>query len=488
MNHAYSIDDPMNSAKLDSAPIVINLTKLNIKLTPIQVAQRLNHLPHLLVLESSMRHKSLGRFSYVSCDPVEWFCPIEEAASGFDWLKDRTKSFSTTNDVKLPPFQGGIAGVFDYEFASAIESVPVCRESVNHQSPLSLGIYDVVIAWDHEKKQSWLISQGFPCVDAGDRRQRAIDRSEFFLQQMDKTPGKSVATPCPSTIKHEPTISSNFEKVEYLKMIERALEYIRAGDIFQVNLAQCLTHPATTGPLELFERLRERNPATFAGYLDTGDRQIISASPERLVAVRDRHVETRPIKGTRRRTQHPEVDIDVGRELLASEKDRAENVMIVDLMRNDLSRVCCNDSVRVTQYVELEKYASVLHLVSAIEGRLRDDVDATDLLRAIFPGGSITGAPKIRAMEIIAELERWPRGAYCGSLGFIGFDGTIDLNILIRTITACDGVWRIPVGGGIVADSDPESEYDETWTKAQGMLAALASSGQVDRANSSGAA
>jgi para-aminobenzoate synthetase component 1 len=215
------------------------------------------------------------------------------------------------------------------------------------------------------------------------------------------------------------------------------------------------------------------NAAPFAGYLDGGDWQIASASPERFVRVQDGHVETRPIKGTRARVRRPEADLFAGDELRASDKDRAENVMIVDLLRNDLSRTCDPDSVRVSQLCGLETYEYVQHLVSVVEARLRRGCSSTDLLRAAFPGGSVTGAPKFRAMEIIAELEPTVRGAYCGSLGYIGLDGQMDTSILIRTITAERGWWQLPVGGGIVAQSNPVDEYAETWHKAAGMLRAL---------------
>ena len=201
--------------------------------------------------------------------------------------------------------------------------------------------------------------------------------------------------------------------------------------------------------------------------------QIVSASPERLVSVRQRKVETRPIKGTRPRTGQPMVDIRAKEHLLASQKDRAENVMIVDLMRNDLASVCDDDSICVTQLCQAESYQSVLHLVSAVEGELKPGVSLCDLLAAVFPGGSITGAPKIRAMEIIAELEPTSRGAYCGSVGYLGFDGTADLNILIRTITASKGWWQVPVGGGVVVQSDAVDEHEETWIKAASMLQAM---------------
>jgi para-aminobenzoate synthetase component 1 len=255
--------------------------------------------------------------------------------------------------------------------------------------------------------------------------------------------------------------------------VRRAIEYIHAGDVFQVNLAQRLLYPARSSAVDLYCRLREQNPAPFAGFLDGGVWQVASASPERFVRVDNGQVETRPIKGTRGRAHRPEADLFAGDDLRQSEKDRAENVMIVDLLRNDLSRTCRPESVRVSQLFGLETYAYVQHLVSVVEGTLRDDASPIDLLRTSFPGGSVTGAPKVRAMEIIAELEPTCRGAYCGSLGYIGVDGRMDSNILIRTITAGRGWWQLPVGGGIVAQSDPQDEYEETWHKAAGLLRAL---------------
>jgi len=268
-------------------------------------------------------------------------------------------------------------------------------------------------------------------------------------------------------------LTSNFSCEGYLRAVQRAIEYICAGDVFQVNLAQRLLLPAREHAASLYLRLRERNPAPFAGYFDLGEFQIASASPERFLRVRDGHVESRPIKGTRPRTASPAADARAADELRRSEKDRAENVMIVDLLRNDLSRVCAPESVQVSQLCGLEVYAFVQHLVSAVCGRLRDPFGPIDLLRAAFPGGSVTGAPKIRAMEIIAELEPTARGPYCGSLGYLGFDGSADLSILIRTITAGRGWWQALVGGGIVAQSVPAQEYEETWDKATGLIKAL---------------
>jgi para-aminobenzoate synthetase component 1 len=270
-----------------------------------------------------------------------------------------------------------------------------------------------------------------------------------------------------------PSVSSNFDRSGYLNAVRRAVEYIHAGDCFQVNLSQRLLHKENIHPLALYRRLRERNPAPFAGYFGLGDFVIASASPERFLRVENSEVETRPIKGTRPRGATPEEDRRQIDDLMHSAKDRSENVMIVDLLRNDLGRVCGYGSIRVPTVCRLETYEHVHHLVSEVRGRLRPGMGPVDLLRAAFPGGSVTGAPKVRAMEIIAELEPTARGPYCGSLGYIGFDGSMDTNILIRTFTIGRGWMQFPVGGGVVADSDPEDEYAETLHKAEGMLRAL---------------
>ena len=251
--------------------------------------------------------------------------------------------------------------------------------------------------------------------------------------------------------------------------MRRAIDYIHAGDVFQVNLSQRLLHPADAPAARTVlpacaSATRRRSPA----ILDGGDWQIASASPERFMRVDDGHVETRPIKGTRGRAHRPEADLFAGDELRASEKDRAENVMIVDLLRNDLSRTCRPESVRVSQLCGLETYEYVQHLVSVVEGTLRDDARRSICCARRFPGGSVTGAPKIRAMEIIAELEPTARGAYCGSLGYIGFDGSMDTSILIRTITASAAGGSCPWAAAIVAQSNPHDEYEETWHKAAG--------------------
>ncbi len=460
---------------------------------PVEAFRRLAAWPRCVFFDSAQRDEKLGRYSFIAADPFEH---VEVDSLGSDALAElarRMAGFEAQPVAELPPFQGGAAGLFGYDLAYGLESLPRCRFDEFQVPPLSVGLYDVVLSYDHQTDEAWIISHGFPESDPDRRRLRAEQRAEAVRRQIEqgepldtssassansakKSPQRIVpaADPCPqfaTTAADE--LSSNFDRDGYLRAVERIIEYIYAGDIFQANFAQRLLHPERDHALDLYLRMRERNAAPFAGYFDLGEFQIVSASPERFLQLRDRQVEARPIKGTRRRLSLPEADFYAGDDLQQSEKDRSENVMIVDLMRNDLSKVCRPESVRVTQLCHLESYAYVQHLVSAIVGTLDERTSAVDLLRGAFPGGSITGAPKVRAMEIIAESEPTARGPYCGSLGYIGFDGTMDTSILIRTVTAGRGWWQLPVGGGIVAKSDPAAEYEETWHKAEGMLRAL---------------
>lgn len=451
-----------------------------------QAFQRLSRLPHCLFLDSARRDPVLGRYSFLTADPFDFFEVAADGSRGVDELRRRMTSFVSPIIAGLPPFQGGAAGLFGYDLGRSLEKLPKARFDEFETPALAIGLYDVLLAVDHFDNRSWIISHGFPEVERQARRRRAQARLNEFGDWLGGTAppraGLDVTNIEPLSVDrlapcHEvpgPSgLSSSFSAEEYLATIRRAIEYIYAGDLFQVNISQRLLTPAVDNSVALYLRLRRRNPATFAGYFDLGRTQIISASPERFLKVHDRQVEARPIKGTRQRTARPEADLFAGDEMLQNEKDRAENVMIVDLLRNDLSRVCRPESVRVTQLCRLESYEYVQHLVSAICGTLADERTALDLLSASFPGGSITGAPKVRAMEIIAELEPTARGAYCGALGYLGFDGSLDTNILIRTITAARGWWQAPVGGGIVAQSIPEREYEETWHKATGLLRAL---------------
>jgi para-aminobenzoate synthetase component I len=478
------------------------LEPLDPRLDPVDIFRRLAELPHVVFFDSAMRHAKLGRYSFVAADPVEWLVVPADGSDALSKLVQRSHAlgFRISNcgliernpqseiqnpQPNLPPFLGGWAGMFGYELAGSLEEVPGAATDEFQIPALAVGLYDVVVAFDHHQHAAWIVSQGLPESDPHARRDRALMRLSHFRERLSDRLSlsriKSKASPtlpiealAPQfPIAGHDRITSNFSPSAYKQAVEKTIEYINAGDVFQVNLSQRLLHPSISPTIDLYCRLRERNPAPFAGYLDSGGWQIASASPERFVRVDGGHVETRPIKGTRARARRPEADLFAGDELLASDKDRAENVMIVDLLRNDLSRTSLPESVHVSQLCGLERYEYVQHLVSVVESQLRPDATPIDLLRTSFPGGSVTGAPKIRAMEIIAELEPTVRGAYCGSLGYIGLDGRMDTSILIRTITASRGWWQLPVGGGIVAQSKPPEEYEETWHKAAGMLRAL---------------
>ncbi len=464
-------------------PIELPLAEpLQENLTAVEVFTRLAGRSHPVFFDSASRDGNYGRYSFVAAEPFQWIAVPADGSDGLATLEAAWKRFPTSTRTDLPPFQGGAAGLFGYELARSLEKLPAAAADDFPLPALAVGLYDVVFAFDHAKKRAWVISQGFPETAPKARRERArarLNQAKRWLADPQNPAACGFAAKPQAEIADQfdvgiQGVTSNLSADAYRKMIQRAVAYIRAGDVFQVNLAQRLLAPAQGSSIELYLRLREKNPAPYSGYLDLGPWQIASTSPECFLTLRGNEVETRPIKGTRGRSHHPEADLFAGDDLQTSEKDRAENVMIVDLMRNDLSRVCTAESLHVAKLCQLETYAYVKHLVSVVRGTLRAEATAFDLLRACFPGGSITGAPKIRAMEIIAELEPTARGAYCGSLGYLGFDGQMDSSILIRTITVGRGWWQFPVGGGIVAQSDPDDEYRETWHKARGLLAALA--------------
>jgi para-aminobenzoate synthetase component 1 len=460
---------------------------------PWEAAARFAGYPFFVFLDSAADDSPSSRYSFVTADPFatlfvrgpDVYAPAPKRyPSGDPWaaLAEHLAPFRMDQVPGLPPFQGGAAGLFGYGLCSHVERVPPPRRDEFHVPDMAVGLYDWTFAYDHRARRAWLLATGFPHrLEA--RRQQAAARARWAVAALKMPPRLTRTTRSPAVSQADlgpqfalpglPGVTSNFERTAYLRAVQRAIDYIHAGDCFQVNLAQRLLHPATLAPWELYSRLRQGNPAPFAGYFDLGDFVVASASPERFLRVENGEVETRPIKGTRPRGATPEEDERQRRALLDSAKDRAENVMIVDLLRNDLGRVSAYGSVRVEALCRLESYRTVHHLVSEVRGRLRPEASPVDLLRAAFPGGSVTGAPKVRAMEIIAELEPSARGPYCGSLGYIGFDGSMDTNILIRTFTIGKGWIQFPVGGGIVADSTPDGEYAETLHKAEGLLRAL---------------
>lgn len=445
-------------------------------------------LPHVLLLGSVLRREPVGRYSFLMADPIQSWQQHSPryGEDPYTTLEQAVRPFVTESITGLPPFQGGIAGLMGYELAQCFEQIPAARNDEFQLPVLAAGLYDRVIAWDHQAGRVWIVSQGWAESEPSRRRQRAASRLEEFSQRLSRADSGQGTTFLNSDVTNQglklapqfpvpgtPGLSSNFSRDGYLQAVRRVIEYIHAGDIFQANLTQRLLYPSTVDPVSLFERLCEVNPAPFAGLMLWDDWSVISASPERFLRVDGREVETRPIKGTRRRKKGPEADLFTRDELRESEKDQAENVMIVDLLRNDLSRVCEAGTIRVPQLCGVESYETVQHLVSQVRGTLQADRTIWDLFRSTWPGGSISGAPKVRAMQIIGELEPTVRGPYCGSLFYVGANGQADSNLLIRTFVQRRGWLQLGVGGGIVAQSDPAEEYEETMVKAAGMLKAL---------------
>jgi para-aminobenzoate synthetase component 1 len=431
----------------------------------------------------------LARYSFVAADPVDVLAVDgggvrDGAAKAIAELRSRLAAVEAVTIPGLPPFQGGYAGLLGYEFGLALLGLASPAGEAAAVPAVVLNAYDVVAAFDHESRSGWIISQGLAAsggLPRGPvaRRGRAEARLASFLAMVEEGPRPiAAAAGRPSGGGHplpaHPAIRSSHSRADHEAMVRRAIEYVRAGDIFQVNLAQRLSTASPCDPVSLHLAARRINAAPFSTFFDLGEgRAIVSSSPERFLQVTRGVVRMHPIKGTRRMTRRPEADLFAGDDLGGSVKDRAENVMIVDLVRNDLSRVCTAESVRVEALCRLERYAYVQHLVSVVAGRLAKGRTALDAILAAAPAGSVTGAPKHRGCEIISELEGIPRGPYCGSIGYIGFDGTADWNLLIRTFVASGGGLTFSVGGGITAASDPAAEYDETLHKAEGLIRVL---------------
>jgi len=361
----------------------------------------------------------------------------------------------------LPPFLGGAIGYFGYDLRTLIEQLPSAGENDIDTPDMHFCFYDSVIVEDlHEGKQYIL------AIDPVNNDIECAEKNASRLLEQLKSGGEKGGFKTGE-------LESNISKPDYVKALGRIKEYILAGDVYQVNMSQRFKAVFEGDSYALFERLSRINPEPFSAYLNCGDFSVISSSPERFLRVYGRMIETRPIKGTRPRGNTPEQDLHLRRELMKSEKDRAEISMIVDLERNDIGRSCEFGSVLVDEHCRLEAHPTVFHLVSIVRGRLRKGIKPVEALRAAFPGGSITGAPKIRAMEIIDELEPHSRGIYTGAVACIGFDGYMDSNIVIRTMVVKNGYVYFNVGGGIVADSDPQDEYQETLDKASAIMASL---------------
>ncbi|HEY40685.1 MAG TPA: aminodeoxychorismate synthase component I [Dehalococcoidia bacterium] len=459
------------------------IEEIDCGMSPLDTFELFHDEPFCFFLDSGMDHHKLGRYSFIGSNP---FMVLSSRGSDCTVYRGSEKSFLNGNPFDilnqlleryrlhssdLPvPFTGGAVGYLSYDLCHFIERLPTTAVDDLELPECYFGFYDVALAFDNLQGKTYIISTGFPELEEPLRLERARERLGGVKT---KLADKVLPLPAASACVAEGSLHGGFTHEEYVSAVEKARQYIIAGDIFEVNLSQRFETMLALSPYELYLRLRKINPAPFACYLGFDEATIVSASPERFLRVRGDWVETRPIKGTRARGKTPEEDQVLAHELLHSAKDRAENIMIVDLERNDLGRVCRYGTVKVTELAILEVFPTVFHLTSTVEGRLRKGKNGIDLLKASFPGGSITGAPKVRAMEIIDELEPTRRSVYTGSIGYLGFDGNIDLNIVIRTFIVKDGKAYFQVGGAVVYDSDPEAEYRETLDKGRALINAL---------------
>jgi para-aminobenzoate synthetase component 1 len=497
-------------------------------LTAPELFELIKDRPYSFFLDSGMDPQRLGRYSFLGSEP---FLVMSSQGSEitlirgqehkvqhgnpFDALGKLLKIYKLDHCPAPVSFLGGAVGYFGYDLCHFIERLPSTAIDDLKLPESYFAFYDAIIAFDHLEGKAYLVATGFPEMEEGQRLRRARMRLEEMKdwlcsshsviavsrspEQSEGEAKQSRVGDCgacserergisPSLLRlrlatataprndrqsREITLKSNFTPEEYMKAVNRVREYIAAGDVFQVNLSQRFEADLKIPPYELYKRLRTVNPAPFASYLNFPGVAIVGASPERFLKVQSDLVETRPIKGTRPRGRDSVEDERLAHELTHSAKDRAENMMIVDLERNDLGRVCHYGTVKVTELAILETFPTVFHLTSTVVGRLRRGKSNIDLLKATFPGGSITGAPKVRAMEIIDELEPTKRSVYTGSIGYLGFNEDMDINIVIRTFLIKEGKAYFQVGGGIIYDSDPEAEYMETLDKAKALIQAL---------------
>lgn len=425
--------------------------------------------PWAIFLDSAFPTSQQGRYDIMAYGPVCTLATwgpktrITTVSQQIDSLEDPFALLKHYLGDTLPaidgvPFNGGAMGYFAYDLARRIEKLPALTADTEHVPDMAVGIYRWAVVVDHQKQQSWLV--GYDLNDG--LIQRLTRQFSELAMPVRRDDFKVLAAP-----------QSNMTRQSYGDAFAKIKQYLKEGDCYQVNLTQRFVSPCQGHPWLAYQALRKINAAPFSAYLNLPDVQVLSSSPERFLKVTDGQVETKPIKGTRPRKALFSDDQQQIAALSASNKDRAENVMIVDLLRNDISKSCQDGSVKVPHLFKVESYATVHHLVSTVTGILAENQHALDLLRSCFPGGSITGAPKIRAMEIIEELELHRRGVYCGAIGYIGFDGNMDTNIAIRTLVHNQGCIRFWVGGGIVNDSVADAEYQECFDKAAALLQLL---------------
>jgi para-aminobenzoate synthetase component 1 len=419
------------------------------------------------ILDSSQSNDGLGQWSFFGADPFEVIS--ESSCDGLALLREGMAPYSIADRSSEIPFIGGAVGFISYDYGRQIEAIPSLALDDRCVPDIHFGLYDGIAALNHETGALHLIALGIR-GDADAVLEELINIAEGNTASLPQTlPGENDKESASAALVQPLEWEWNMTQAEFESKVARVREYIASGDVYQVNLSQRARCAFQGNALQLFQALRKGNPAPYGAFIDAGALQVISTSPEQFLRKRGRSIETRPIKGTRPRGSDEAENERNAAALRLSEKDRAELLMIVDLERNDLGRVAEFGSVHVEGLYHLEHYKRVIHQTAQVKARLKEGADVFDCIRALFPGGSITGAPKVRAMEIIEELEPTRRGVYCGSVGYIGFDGNAELNIAIRSLHLKDGYLDYQVGGGIVWDSDPESEYQETLDKGRAI-------------------
>ena len=450
--------------------------------TPISIFKKVCQGNHTYLLESVEGGENLARYSFIGLEPFLTY----RCKNGAGEIKDSNGSKQVSGEPLkilqgimeqfiapklegLPRFYGGAVGYFGYDLVRYVEQLPECTKDDLDLPDCHFILSRLVLIFDHVKHKVKIVVNTQPGMDPGPAYHNAVSR----INVIKKIISEPAAVGAPSRPSAQSGFASNMTKEEYMNKVAIAKEYIKAGDIFQVVLSQRLKMPLSGEPFEIYRNLRTVNPAPYLYYLNFDGTVIIGSSPEMLIRVEDGVIQTCPIAGTRPRGRSRAEDAALEKELLADEKEKAEHVMLVDLGRNDLGRVCDYDSIRVNGFMQIEHYSHVMHIVSNVSGRLRPGCTNFDALRACFPAGTVSGAPKVRAMEIIEELEPTRRGVYAGAIGYFGFTGNMDTCITIRTILVHDGMTYVQAGAGIVADSDPGREYDETINKARALLQTL---------------
>lgn len=450
---------------------------LNLKILPYiepnKIFQLVENRFGTIFLDSNFLHSHYGRYSYIVVNPLKEFVGHSIDNQIEIWHNLYQSNICSSNE-HLPPFIGGLVGYLSYDLCKELENIREKSDiSTEGILPYWFGLYNQVFAFDNIKQICYLIVVEINGILTNYQEQLGNLISVYNKAKQDIKLSTNVKNAPTKPI--SPKFVSNFTQNEYLEIIQKAMDYIRSGDIFEVNLSHCFQAELPENYLvkELYQKLRTINKAPFSAFINLDSIKILSSSPERFLSIRERKIETRPIKGTIKRSNNKEIDIALKVQLQKSEKDIAENIMIVDLMRNDLSKICNADSVNVTQLCAIESFTNVHHLVSVIEGELKATASIFDIIKACFPAGSITGAPKIRAMQIIDELENSYRGVYCGSIGYFSLNGNVDLSVAIRTIVINNSTISYHVGGAVTLDSNPIDEYNETLLKGQKLNEAL---------------